>query len=517
MPTREPNERLWIALCVCALLALTVAPYVVAWLGAPEGRVFTGVLYNPWDGHSYLAKMRQGWDGAWLFHLPFTEEPHDGAFIFTFYLLLGHVARVLGLSLPLTFHLARLLASAFMFAMLWRVMGRFFGGAARRRAFLLTALGAGFGWLFPTAEPLLPDLWIPEAFAFYSALSNPHFPLAVGLMAALADMSLADGRPGRLAWAAACGLAMAVVQPLALPVILAVLGAYALARAVQRREWRGPLRVAVAAGVAGAPVLGYDVWVYGANGALAAWSAQNVTASPPAWHWLAGYGLMAALAAVGVWAAWRQRPSPLDLAVVWVGVAAVGLYVPFALQRRFSIGLEVPVGILAAAGFGVLTARAKPRLGNLAFAVVQAAVSLSSAMLLVLGIVGAVGGEARVFVSGDEACALTALRDASGGRGVVAASPTLSTIVPGWAGNPVVYGHPYETIRAEEKKAALERFFAQGDDEERRRFLAEHGVAFVIWGPREKAMAASFSPQALGLRLLARCGNVEVWATGERP
>ncbi|MGB9593373.1 MAG: hypothetical protein ACPL7R_04465, partial [Anaerolineae bacterium] len=114
MPTRERNERLWIALCVGVLLALTVVPYAVAWLGAPEGRVFTGVLYNPWDGHSYLAKMRQGWEGRWLFHLPFTEEPHDGALVFTFYLALGHTAQVLGLSLPLTFHLARVLASAFM-------------------------------------------------------------------------------------------------------------------------------------------------------------------------------------------------------------------------------------------------------------------------------------------------------------------------------------------------------------------------------------------------------------------
>lgn len=514
MLIRARKDHLWIALCAGALLALTLVPFAVAWLGAPDGLVFTGVLYNPWDGHSYLAKMRQGWDGQWLFHLPFTEESHDGAFIFTFYLLLGHAARVLGLSLPLTFHLARLLASAFMFGMLWRLLGRFFDGAARRRAFLLTALGAGLGWLFPTAAPLLPDLWIPEAFTFYSALSNPHFPLALGLMAALADMSLAHGGRWRPLGAAACGLAMAVVQPLALPVILAVLGAYALSRALRRQDWRRPLYVALAAGVAGAPVLAYDLWAYRANWALAAWSAQNVTASPPAWHWLAGYGLLAVLAGAGLWTALRRSPSPLDLAAVWLGAAAVGMYVPFALQRRFSIGLAIPMGILAAAGFGVLAGKVKPRLGSVAFAFVQGVVSLSSAFLLVLGTVGAVGGEPRVFVSADEARALTALRD-DGGSGVVAASPALSTMVPGWAGNPVVYGHPYETIRAEDKKAALERFFARADDAARRRFLAEHGVAFVVWGPREQAMASAFSPERLGLRLVARCGTVEIWATGE--
>lgn len=516
MPTREQKDQLWIALCISALLALTVVPYAIARLGAPDGLAFTGVLYNPWDGHSYLAKMRQGWDGRWTFHLPFTEEAHDGAFIFAFYLLLGHVARALGLSLPLTFHLARLLASAFMFGMLRQLLGRFFGGMAHRRAFLLTALGAGFGWLFAGADVLLPDLWIPEAFAFYSALSNPHFPLAIGLMAALADMALGDGRRWP-ACAAACGLAMAVVQPLALPVILAVLGAYALAQALRRLGWRRPLGVAVAAGAAGAPVLLYDAWVYHANWALAAWSAQNVTASPPAWHWLAGYGLMAALALVGLWATLRRSPSTLDFAAVWLGVAAVGIYVPFALQRRFSIGLAIPVGILAAAGLGALADKARPRIGSAAFAIVQGVVSLSSAFLLVLGIVGAIGGEPRVFVSADEARALDALREASGGRGVVVASPTLSAMIPGRTGNPVVYGHPYETIRADDKEAALEQFFAQADDGARRRFLAEHNVAFVIWGPREQAMASAFVPPDLGLRIIARCGTVEVWATEERP
>lgn len=133
MSTREQKDPLWIARCIGALLALTVVPYAIALLGAPDGLAFTGVLHNPWDGHSYLAKMQQGWAGQWAFHLPFTEEAHQGAFIFTFYLLLGHVARALGLSLPLTFHLARLLAAAFMFGMLWRLLGRFFGGLARGR------------------------------------------------------------------------------------------------------------------------------------------------------------------------------------------------------------------------------------------------------------------------------------------------------------------------------------------------------------------------------------------------
>ena len=512
------RDNRWAALWIVAVVAVSCVPYVIAWAAAPEGKVFGGILYNTLDGQSYLAKMRQGWEGQWLFRLPFTEEPHDGAFVFTFYLLLGHLARLLGLSLPLMSHLARLLASAFMLCMLWRLLGRFFDGTTRRRAFLLTTLGAGFGWLFSGANVLLPDLWVPEAFGFYSVLSNPHFPLALGLMAALADMAVSANRRGRLAGAAGCGLAMAVVQPMAVPVTLAALGAYALAQAPRKQDWQRPLGVAVAAGAAAAPVLGYDLWVQRANWALAAWSAQNVTISPPAWHWLAGYGLVAALAGAGVWAALRQSPSPLDLPVVWLVCTAVAMYVPSALQRRFSTGLAIPMGILAAAGFSALAGRVRARVANLTYVAVQAVVSISSIVLLVMGsIAGATYSDPRMFVSTDEAQALYALREAGGGRGVVAASPTLSAIVPGWTGNPVVYGHNYETIRAEEKQTALERFFAHPDDGERRRFLTEHSIAFVIWGPRERAIGPNLWPERLGLRLVARCGAVELWSTGERP
>ncbi|NIV33482.1 MAG: hypothetical protein GWN58_29745, partial [Anaerolineae bacterium] len=65
-------------------------------------------------GESYYAKMQQGARGDWLFHLAFTSEPHEGAFIFTFYLALGHLAAALGLPIPLVYHLARICAGLFL-------------------------------------------------------------------------------------------------------------------------------------------------------------------------------------------------------------------------------------------------------------------------------------------------------------------------------------------------------------------------------------------------------------------
>lgn len=509
----------WVAWWILFLLVLSVLPYMVVSLTAPEGQVFGGILYNPWDGNSYLAKMRQGWWGDWQFHLPFTEEPHSGALVFTFYLFLGHLARWSSLSLPLVFHLARVTASGFMLAMLWRLLVQVFPDReARRKAFLVVAIGAGLGWAFLTAEPLFPDLWVPEAFTFYGTLSNPHFPLALGLIAWIFAKALATSATLR-DWVslAVSGLALAFVQPFAVPVVVCALVALAVLLRLRGQSWRHAARVGLAAFLPALPVLLYDWWVYGHNPALAAWSAQNVTMSPPAWHWLVAYGLLLPLAAVGVYEAVRRSPSALDLFVLWLGVSAVGMYVPFALQRRFSMGLQVPVGVLAVAGFLHLTKRLRDRQRRWAFALTLAIVSLSSVALLTLGIVGGIRGEPRLFLLADEAAAMTWLRESGDRHAVVLASPELSTFVPGWSGNPVVYGHPYETIRAEEKQAEVERFFAEPDDLARSQFLEEHRVSFLVVGPREAAISADLSPASLGMRQVFMDGAVAIWAHGGHP
>src|SRR3990172_738043 len=97
-------------------LLLVNLPYLVApSLTAPQSN-FSGFLLNPIDGHSYLAKMRQGAAEPLEFRLPYAAEPGDGALLFVYYLVLGRVGSRVGLA-PLTMvHSARVLGAAAMFA-----------------------------------------------------------------------------------------------------------------------------------------------------------------------------------------------------------------------------------------------------------------------------------------------------------------------------------------------------------------------------------------------------------------
>src|SRR3990172_4331613 len=109
------RRRSWVWLAgSTVLLTVVLAPYLAAWRAQPSGFIFSGFLVNPTDGFSYLAKMRQGMGGSWLFHLPYAAEPGAGALLFLYYLLLGHIQRVLGAAPEVVYHGARVAATAGM-------------------------------------------------------------------------------------------------------------------------------------------------------------------------------------------------------------------------------------------------------------------------------------------------------------------------------------------------------------------------------------------------------------------
>src|SRR5882762_2231216 len=105
-----PKARQWprFALVFAAIVAIiSLLPYLLAYLWTPPGHHFAGFFFIADDATTYLAKMREGADGAWLWTDPYTSEAHRGVFLFAFYLLLGHLAALLHLPLIAAYHLAR--------------------------------------------------------------------------------------------------------------------------------------------------------------------------------------------------------------------------------------------------------------------------------------------------------------------------------------------------------------------------------------------------------------------------
>ncbi|MCA9930357.1 MAG: hypothetical protein KC419_17860, partial [Anaerolineales bacterium] len=138
----------WASFTAIMLGLILLIPYFLGYLSTPPGTIYTGLIMNPEDAQTYWAKMLQGFDGNWLYTIPFTPESHNGALVGVFYVWLGHVARWLGMSLTAVWHAARFIADILLFLTIFAFITAFTPSRRTRwTAYLLTLFGSGLGWM----------------------------------------------------------------------------------------------------------------------------------------------------------------------------------------------------------------------------------------------------------------------------------------------------------------------------------------------------------------------------------
>jgi hypothetical protein len=482
------DEWRWAAWVAALILLASWLPYLAGWIAAPADSHFTGIVYNPLDGQTYIAKMRLGAEGSWLLHLVYTPESQHGVFIFLFYLLLGHVARWTGLPLLAVYHGARTVGGLALLFGLYRLVAHLSDQVGQRRfLFLLTALGAGLGWLAAPLGRQTPDVWVSEAFPFASLLTNAHFPIALALMVWMAHWGLELERSPRAAIGLIGGAAaLGVIQPFGLPTILGGLVVAWAVWALRRRAapWRAAGWLALTVLLA-LPYPLYTVWAIRADPILAAWNAQNLTPSLPLVDWLLGLGVLGPLALVGGVSSVRQGRAAHGLIVGWALATVIGLALPLDLSRRLSLGMGIPVGLLAGLGWGLAARRLRQRARRLLTVTLVAVATPTALFLLLLGAAAVLSGHPLLYLSDGEWSALAWLREHAPRDAVVLCAPETGIFVPAWAGQRVVYGHPFETVRAAEREDQVRRFWAGERDET---WLHTLNIAYFFYGPREKSL-----------------------------
>jgi hypothetical protein len=191
------------------------------------------------------------------------------------------------------------------------------------------------------------------------------------------------------------------------------------------------------------------------------------------------------LALVGLPKAVRRWAVGDRLSAAWIAATAALLYAPVPLQRRLVMGLHFPLCFLAAQGLRRLGRRWPTRWGTL----VSTTVGLSALtnLFLLLGSLAAVrSGDPRLFLHRDEVPALAWLRDHAPAEALALAAPQTGLLIPAWAGQRVIYGHPFETIHADERKSLVTGFFTSPAGAEQ--VLDAFPVNYVFFGPRERVL-----------------------------
>lgn len=520
----DAGEWRWIIFATTILLVVLTVPFIWAYAVAVPNYHFMGALLNPIDGVSYQARMVEGMDGGWRFHLPYTPEEHQGIYLYTFYLLLGHASRMLGVAPVLLFHTARLVGAAMMFFALYRFIADWTDSVQQRRlTWIMAALGGGLGWIAMAFNYLAPDmLQLPEAFPLQAAYANAHFPWGIACLLVvaheLAINVLADEVrfPGVDVESVAVFVAtvyLASTSPFPLLPLGLGYGILLIWRWVRSGY---PPREGIAWGalvaVSALPFAIYSLWATSAaNPVFHAWYGQNVTLSPPVWAYVIGFGPLLLLAAVGI-AGTRERLNAGDVFLLaWLVAGALALYAPLSVQRRFSMGLIVPLAIYAGRGLWRILL---PGLGVRWRTAVEVAVFTlilpSTVFALLLPMLASLDQMATdnggpYYISRSEERAMQWLAQNQSG-GLVLASPSTSLFLPAY-GQRVVCGHPMETVHAKEREEAVLEYY----EGKTCSVAAAEGVDYVWVGPRERALADPDSCAPSGAPLYDN-GDVAIYA-----
>jgi hypothetical protein len=488
-----------IILTAFIIFMLTISiPYILASVIGGIDYVFGGFLFNPFDGNSYLAKMFQGWEGDWRFTLPYTADQGDGAFLFLFYLFLGHVSRWLHLPLVIVYHLARLLGAVLLFWSLIVFTKHVFihDPSLRNKAFLLTIFGSGIGWLAIPFGGFTSDFWVAEAYPYLSAYATPHFSLGLAILLALFIFSLRPVSALVSLKIFLLSLLLAIIQPFGIVIAVIVIAVNSAWNGWEQRKiiWQ-PLTLVLLGG--GVPLL-YQFWTIHTDPLLAAWNAQNLTPAPPLWDLILSLSPALLFAFPAAYSLIRHKDTgQMRIIIIWLVASFLLIFFPFNLQRRFMLGMYIPAAILAVSALAPLSASRK----NLSWILLFVFSLFTNMIVLSAGVFGSLARDPSIFLSRSELQAFEFILLETDPDALILAAPDTGLLIPAYTGRRVLYGHPFETVDAPGQEQLVLNLLTSPDQD-------LSFVDYIFLGPRERQIAGSF--HGLGSSVIYRNDDVEI-------
>ena len=499
-------EKKWLLCFTLLVLIFTSIPYVMGFIMQGEAWRYTGFVFGVEDGNSYIAKMLSGANGAWLFKTPYTAVPQRGFLGFLPYLLLGKLSlrNMQHASLAVLFHAFRWLGGFLMIWATYDFVSVFIEDVRYRRwATMVGSIGGGFGWLAVFglsglwSEGLPLEFYSPESFGFLSVYGLPHLACARAFLlwglGRYLSCRAGDWKGGLKT--SALWLGLSLMQPITVVVGGALIAWHLLITVVQalstksdvlKRRWREQFGFAVRMAIFPAPIVFYTAWAFTRDPFLSGWSGQNVISSPPFGDYLLAYGGMLVFAIFGFWKVWQEidKRNQWLFLLGWVAIFPVLAYLPFGVQRRLPEGVWVALSVLAVNGFAALPKKLW-RINE-----IVAVLSVLPACILILGGVTAVMNiSTPLYRPALEVEAFDWLRENGKPEAIVLAAYETSNPLPAWTPQRCLVGHGPESVNLDEMNVHVKVFFSDsGTDEARRDLISEFDIAYVVWGPDEKAL-----------------------------
>lgn len=536
----DRRDFLVLGIVLIAVLVLTNIPYIVGLATAGKDYRYLGLYpMGPADTNVYFSFMKQAAQGNVFIENLHTSEPQNGSIFHPLWLVLGWIAGLFRLSIPVVFHVARIVMGIVFILVAYAFIGEVFSDRRRRAiALVLFAFASGIGTFFsigisgssPTQILLLwpADQWITESNTFMTLLHSPLFILSQLLLLLIFWLYIREDRRTSVRYLGALVAVLALLHPYDMVTVFAVLGIWEIVRAFSKK--RSPsaivfrMRRLFLLGLFAIPPLAYYYLAGKIEPAIGLWSKQNITLSPPVHNYILGYGLLLVFAVVGIMAVRKSSATTARFPLLWLLVGLALLYVPVQINRRFTNGLHLPIVLLATTGIDLLWRWVASRFPNREF--------LRHALLALVAWIAGFGlffstltGIARaIYYEADPAqslyhirvtalAAMSWLEQNAPAHSVVLSHSFTGNILPARTGLRVYLGHGHQTINYGEKGWKVTKWFywTNGDDEKKREFLQSNAIRFVYYGPDEKGKGYFRPDEKSYLRLVFIRGEDRVY------
>ena len=147
------------------------------------------------------------------------------------------------------------------------------------------------------------------------------------------------------------------------------------------------------------------------------------------------------------------------------------------------LGLYVPLAGLAGIGLDYLL----PKRKGLALVIICLVVILviPTNLMIILGGIQAINTKnSNIYLKSEEIQGLDWSAANTPQDAIILASPETGLYIPAYTGRRVIYGHPFETVNAEQMKSIVIKYFEGSSD--KRDLTALSDVDYVFYGPRER-------------------------------
>lgn len=494
---------LWFVLIALGILVLSSIPFWAGRSSETKDLLFRGTYFDEADYAVHISMMQAGRMGDWAYQLRFTHEDHPAAYLRLFYVVLGHVSRWISLDVDTTFQLARWVFGFIALYSIHLLCRRiFFNPNQARAAFLLAALGSGAGWLQlllnVPLKPISPiDFWLIDAYVFFSISLFPSFSFNLALMASAIKLFLDFLKTGKwrtVFWVSLLAVLSQTTNPIAFAAVdMAFAGAII---ALWRRN--GSIKLIHFSALSmialsQIPLLYYNFFVFNRDPFWSQFTFQNQTLSPPPLFYFWGFAPFWLFAVYGILLALRERDPGMLAITAWSTGGFVLAYLPVAIQRRFILGITIPLAILAVYGLGHLVHRL-PILLKRMNVVYFSYILLASVSSIYLSL-----GSSQFmrtlppdkFYPRDLETAIAWLDGTASPNDFVLGSIPTSQLIAQRTGLKVYVGHEMETIHYVDKKNEMESFYKRISTND---WLTQTRVKWIIYGPYEKKISSSFTP-----------------------